>query len=196
MKKRLIFAVFALTYLISLAYLKNTTKAVSPSDQIAGGQCTYDELDGLCKVLNLYFNPEKASTKLVKFKFQPDINLSIASLELLKNNDMIDTDQERTLNEAVPADWNQHNKNQVEIGDTLSCKLKIEKSGTCTPIIFAFEDLQKNPSAFDDLALKQTIAEIIFLLIPIGIIIIIFIVKYEKFMHKFKKIRKIRKKKR
>jgi hypothetical protein len=195
MGKKIIFAAIALAGLVSLVYLKNITKAISPSDQIVGGQCSYDEFDGLCKVLNLYFNPEKASTKLVKFRYQPDINLSTASLELLKNNDVIDMDQERTLNEIVPADWNQHNKNQVEIGDILSCKLKIENSGTCTPIIFSFQDISKDPTAYDDLALKQTIAEILFLLLPIVIIIIVFIIKYEKFVHKFKKIRRRRRKK-
>jgi len=195
MKKIIIFFAAILAGVVFFICTINTAKAVSTPNQIIGGGCAYDEFDGLCKVLNLYFNPEKASTKLVRFRFQPDISLSSASFDLLKNSNMIDTDQERTLDEVVPNDWKKSDKNKVEIGDILSCKLKIENSGTCTPIIFSFLDIQNNPSAYDDMALKQTIAEMVFLLLPILIIIIVFIVKYEKFVHRFNKVRQRKRKK-
>jgi hypothetical protein len=191
MKIKVILATITLLCLISLADLIKTTKAVSlPEERSVGGQCSYDEINGLCKVLNLYFNPEKSSGKLVKFKFQPDIDLGSVSLELMKNNDLIDEDQERTLDEIAPASWTKHEKNHLEIGDTIECQLKIESSESCTPIIFSFKDSKKEPSDYANLAFKQTIAEILFLLLPIVIIIIVFIIKYEKFVHKIKKLRK------
>jgi hypothetical protein len=196
MKKKIIFAAIALLCLISLAGLKNTPKAISSSEeQIIGGQCAYDEFDGLCKVLNLYFNPEKSSGKLVKFKFQPNIELGTTSLDLLKNNDIIDEDQERTLDEISPANWTKREKNHLEIGDTIECQLKIENSGTCTPIIFSFKDSKKDASDYESLARKQAIAEILFLVIPIAIVASILIFKYEKFVHKINKLRTRRRKK-
>lgn len=195
MKKKAIFGAIALTCLIFLVSSINTASAVSPPNQILGGECAYDEFDGLCKVLNLYFNPEKSSSKLVRFRFQPDIELNSASLVLLKKNNITEADQEQVMNDVVPADWNQHDKNQVQIGDVFSCKLKIENSGTCTPVIFSFQDIVKNPTVYDDLAVKKTAIEISIFLLPIAIIIIVFIIKYEKFVHKVNKMRKIKKSK-
>jgi len=195
MKKGAIFAIIASIGLIISISLKNTTRAVSPSDQIIGSECGYDEFDGLCKVLNLYFNPEKSSSKLVKFRFQPNMELNSASLVLLKKNNITETDQERVMNDVVPADWNQHDKNHVEIGDVFNCKLKIENTGTCTPVIFSFQDIVKNPVVYDDLAIKKTAIEILIFLLPIAIIIVIFIIKYERFIHKINKIKNRKKNK-
>jgi|GEM_PF-7052553 len=195
MKKGAIFTVIALTGLIFLVSSRNTTSAVSPPNQIVGGECSYDEFDGLCKVLNLYFNSEKSSSKLVKFRFQPNVELNSASLVLLKKNNITEIDQEQVMNDVVPADWDQHDKNQVQIGDVFSCKLKIENSGTCTPVIFSFQDIVKNPAVYDDLAVKKTAIEISIFLLPIAIIIIVFVIKYEKFVHRINKVKNRKKNK-
>lgn len=184
MKKKVIFSIIIIALIIFSFNKTEKARATSPDDQLVGGRCTYDEFDGVCKVMNLYFNPEKADSKLVKFKFQPDLKLSADSITLLKSDDLIGTDQEGALNDLAPAKWNQHDKNQVQIGDVMSCKLKIENSGTCTPIIFSFSEILKDPGVYENMTIKELVARIVIYLIPIIAIIAFFSIKYKKFIHK------------
>lgn len=172
---------FPATIILSLIFFTanaSIAKSDSETELIDGGQCSYDEHDGVCKVLNLYFNESKSPTKLVKFKFAPYISVDAKTIKLLKERNLIGTDQEDTLDDFAPNDWTRHQKLGLEIGDNVSCKLKIIKSGTCIPVIFSMQKVIRDPNAYSDLESRQIIANI---LVPIALfllaVIIIFSVK-------------------
>lgn len=138
----------------------NITQAVSDGVSLAGGECAYDEFDGVCKIMNLYFNEEKSPTKLVKFKFEPYVNMDAKSLRLLKDRNLVDTDQESVLDDFVPSDWSYRQRIGLEIGDNVKCKLKLETSGTCTPAIFSMQEVLKDQNAYSDLASRGKIINV------------------------------------
>ena len=185
---------FLATIILGLIFFTaNTSIAGSDSETklIDGGQCSYDEYDGVCKVLNLYFNENKSPTKLVKFKFVPYLSVDAKTIKLLKERNLIGTDQEDTLDNFAPSDWTRHQKLGLEIGDNVNCKLKIIESGTCTPVIFSMQKIIKDPNAFSDLEYRQVIANILvpivlFLLAAIIILSVKKTIKKRKAHHKHK----------
>lgn len=154
-------SLFTIIFVILFFFAKiNITQAVSEEIPIVGGECAYDEFDGVCKVMNLYFNEEKSPTKLVKFRFEPYMNMDAKSLRLLKDHDLVDTDQESVLDDFVPSDWSYRQRIGLEIGDNVKCKLKLETAGTCTPAIFSMQEVLKDQNAYSDLASRGKIINV------------------------------------
>ncbi|MDQ1284290.1 MAG: hypothetical protein QG620_638 [Patescibacteria group bacterium] len=103
----------------------NCEFAECQEDQLkTGGQCDYDKVPGTCKINSI------SSDRIVKFMFNPR-----NPLQKYKFSEILKEQQEN-----IADDFLSDSNTKIDVGDTVNCEAGIITRGTCTPIMFRFEN--------------------------------------------------------
>ena len=115
--------------------------------QPSGGSCTYSKFEGYAVIKSIssapadeYNCPDQA--KKIVFEFTP-LNLSDRHKYKIKN--VSDSSRSLQMNDGANPSLSWIKKNKIEVGKKYKCFRTEISSGTCTPVVFTFSELNLFP---------------------------------------------------
>jgi hypothetical protein len=152
--KIIFFCLLTVLGILLFNFFKNTNKAklsenISPNNDIIGGPCTYNQLDGLCKIISI------AKTKESKDQINVSGGPGYEGFEInfkFNFDKKIDSNYSKYLNKEyllkLDNSWypgqKYLEKYKIKQGSSFNCQIKVITNGTCSPVIFDFKDINTN----------------------------------------------------
>jgi hypothetical protein len=115
----------------------------------SGGGCVYNKFEGYAVIKSISNAPADEyncpnQPKKILFEFTP-LNLSDRQQYKIKN--FSDTSRSLQINDGANPSLDWIKKNKIEVGKKYKCFRTELVSGTCTPVIFTFSDLNLFPES-------------------------------------------------
>jgi hypothetical protein len=148
--KSVVLSVVIISGILIFSLFKNTKTNIprNPSMNIVGGSCDYSQFNGLCKIISITKTKDSIAQKEVMGgpKYEGfDIKFKIVSSNLSSNYSVF-LNKEYLLN--LSNSWypgqKYLEKYKIKEGSQFNCQIKVITNGTCSPIIFDFENINTN----------------------------------------------------
>jgi len=107
-------------------------------EDIDGGPCEYVDIEGVATITSIS-DPDSEGRVEVLFDFTPD---DPAAAETYLFPDWPDTDRHLTVGSGQNPTQEWIQEQGITVGGTLVCVRKEIITGTCTPVIFSFPELE------------------------------------------------------
>ena len=109
------------------------------SNKLVGGECEYDEHPGTCLIISVDNPNENKALQLeedqgydVEYKYEPDDDVDLSQLG---------SEFSLYLTDGRKPDQAFLDKYNIKEGESFSCQLDLITSGTCSPTVFKFDDI-------------------------------------------------------